>query len=199
MQFHEFVQDGPGWVTHNREVVFENPFLEIQKVNLSSPARPEGFEWTVCHRKGGVAVAAQTREGGFVLIRQERVPIRAELWEFPAGQIDESRGHDPEAVQAAGLRELKEESGYEMGPDGEVVPMGYFLSSPGFTDEHTYLLWVRGVVPSAEGASHDPGEAIVEVRVFSAVELRQMVAHGEIRDANTLCCLAKLSVFAAPN
>ena len=142
-------------------------------------------------------MGSQEGGGGFVRIRQERGPIRAELWEFPGGQIEESAEHDAAAVEATGLRELREESGYELGPGGEVVPMGHFLSSPGFTDEHTYLLWVRGVVPSLGGACHDVGEAISEVRVFSPEELREMVVNGEVRDANTLCCLAKLSARGA--
>ncbi|MEY5027436.1 MAG: hypothetical protein RLZZ244_2964 [Verrucomicrobiota bacterium] len=195
MRFHGFVQEGAGWRTHAREVVFANPYLEIQRVSLTSPARPEPFEWTVCHRKGGVAVAAQTREGRFVMVRQERVPFQRQLWEFPAGQIDESQGHDAGAVVATGLRELQEEAGYELGPGGEVRRMEYFLSSPGFTDEHVYLLWVRGVVVSPRGAAHDEGEAIVEVREFSGEELRAMVLSGEICDANTLCCLSKLAAL----
>ncbi|MEI6715067.1 MAG: NUDIX hydrolase [Verrucomicrobiota bacterium] len=195
MRFHQFVQEQGGWKMHSREVVYSNPFLEIQQVFCSSPARPEPFVWTVCHRKAGVAVAAQTPDGGFVMIRQERVPVCSELWEFPAGQIDEAMGHDDAAVVATGLRELREESGYELAPGGEITPMQYFMSSPGYADEHTYLLWVRGVVPSLDGAKPDTAESISEARVFSGEEVRRMVATGEVRDANTLCCLAKLSAL----
>ena len=30
-----------------------------------------------------------TPDGRLLLIRQERIPIRAAIWEFPAGQIDD--------------------------------------------------------------------------------------------------------------
>ena len=30
-----------------------------------------------------------TAEGNFVLIRQERIPIRKAIWEMPAGQVDQ--------------------------------------------------------------------------------------------------------------
>ena len=76
MQFHQFIQDGAGWVTKERVVVFENPFLEIQQVRLVSPARAEPVAWPVCHRKGCVAEAPRTGRVGFVMIWQERVPDR---------------------------------------------------------------------------------------------------------------------------
>ena len=45
--------------------------------------------------------------------------------------------------------------------------MGCFFSSPGFTDEHSYLFLARGVVPSPAGPSHDENEAIHECRPFT--------------------------------
>jgi ADP-ribose pyrophosphatase len=196
MSFHNAIPEKDGWSTHTRELLFANPHLEIQRVHVSSPSRPEPFEWTVCHRKAGVVIAAQTPEGGFVMIRQERVPIRRTIWEFPAGQIDEATGHTWEAVVATGLRELREETGYELGPGAVVEPMHLFVSSPGFTDEHCHQIWVRGAVPGARGMDLDHNECILEVRVFSPQELRVMVAEGRICDANTLSCLARLAALS---
>ena len=42
-------------------------------------------------------------------------------------------------------RELREETGYELAPGGELVSLGYFFTSPGFTDEHCYLFLARPV------------------------------------------------------
>jgi len=195
MALHNSIPDEDGWDTHKRESLFVNPYLEILRVHVSSPSRPEPFEWTVCHRKAGVVIAAQTPEGGFVMIRQERVPIRQTIWEFPAGQIDEPTGHTWEAIVATGLRELQEETGYEMAPGGVVTPMHHYVSSPGFTDEHCHQIWVRGAVPGARGMELDHNECITEVRVFSPQELRGMVAEGTIYDANTLSCLARLAAL----
>lgn len=204
MRFHDFVRAAQGWATHLREVVFSNPFVEIHRVKMTSPTRHEGFEWTVCHRKPGVCVAAQTSDGDFVMIRQERVPIQDSLWEFPAGQIDLGGRHDWEAICETGLRELLEEAGFEPTGGAEIVSLHHFLTSAGFTDEHCYLIWVRGVCASSQGAHHDAGEAITDVRLFSPDELRAMVASGEVRDANTLSCLARLAAIGvwaagAPN
>ena len=54
-------------------------------------------------------------------------------------------------------------------------------------------------MPAAGGMHLDPNEAIIEVRVFSWNELQQMVLSGEIRDANSLCCIARLgAILSAP-
>ena len=190
MKFHRFIQDTGGWKLVNSEALFSNPHVEVHRVTVVSPTRPAPFQWMVVHRKGAVVVAPMTADGKFLLIRQERVPIRATIWEFPAGQIDDTS--DPDAIRATGLRELVEESGHELAPGGEVVSLGHFFPSSGFTDEHSHLLLARPVVPAAGGSSPDAAESIVGCRAFSALELRAMIAEGEIRDANTLAAVARM-------
>jgi ADP-ribose pyrophosphatase len=193
MPFHSFTPDRNGWQTISDDTLFANSHLEVHQVRLTSPTRPKPFQWTVCHRKAAVVVVPMTAEGGFVLVRQERVPIRATIWEFPAGQIDHATDHDADAIKATGLRELQEESGYEMLAGGEVIPLGHFFPSSGFTDEHSHLLLVKPVAPGPSGMHLDANEAIAEARVFSREELRAMIAAGEVRDANTLAAWARLT------
>ena len=193
MAFHDFIRDSEGWQTQGDETLFANPYLSVHRITTTSPARPEPFTWTVVHRKGAVVVAPMTAAGELVLVRQERVPIRAEIWEFPAGQIDDQAEAD--AIRATGLRELQEESGYELAAGGEMVSLGYFFPSSGFTDEHSHLVLARPVVPSPRGSRHDEHEAIIDCRAFSQAEFRAMIASGEIRDANTLSAFARLVAF----
>lgn len=195
MPFHSFTPDRDGWATIADEVAFENPHLAVHRVTVTSPTRPKPFSWTVCHRKAAVVVAPQMADGRFILVRQERVPIRATIWEFPAGQIDEETEHDEAAIRATGLRELQEESGYELAPGGEARSLGHFFPSSGFTDEHSHLLLVRPVTPSAHGAKLDASEAISEARAFSPGELRALIASGEVRDANTLAAFARMAAM----
>ena len=105
--------------------------------------------WTVVHRKAAVVVAPMTPEGKLVLVRQERIPVRALLWEFPAGQIDEENSSDEAVIRATAVRELREETGYEPAAGVELVDLGYFFTSQGFTDEHNHLFLARGVVHAA--------------------------------------------------
>lgn len=193
MNFHDFIRDSEGWQTLGRAQKFANPFVEVYDTETRTPSRPEGAHWTVVHRKGACVVAPVTRDGKYLLVRQERIPIRTAIWEFPAGQIDGKCQHDEHAIRETALRELREESGHELAPDGELIPLGYFFPSPGFTDEHSYLFLARPVVPGLHGPELDENEAIVECSAFSRDELRAMIAQNEIRDANTLSTLARLN------
>ena len=190
MSFHNFIQDEPGWQTLGDETLFANAHLAIHRPTLTSPARAEAFTWTVCHRKSAVVIVPMTEDGKVLLVRQERVPIRATIWEFPAGQIDDHA--EPDAIRATGLRELREEAGYELASGGTVQNLGHFFPSCGFTDEHSHLLLVSPVVPHIHGQELDAHEAITACHAFSIEELRTMIASGEVRDANTLAAFARL-------
>jgi len=193
MRFHNFNHDTPGWETLSDTTPFANPFAEVHLVNVRTPMRPEGAPWTLLHRKGACVVAPITAEGNLLLIRQERIPIRAAIWEFPAGQIDELGEPSDEVIRQTALRELREESGHELASGGELIPLGLFFSSPGIMDEHNYLFVARPVVPSPNGTEHEATEAIGECRAFTPAEFRQMIASGEIRDANTLAAFARMT------
>lgn len=132
-----------------------------------------------------------TPEGKIILIRQERIPIRAALWEVPAGQIDEETS-EQDRVAAVALRELREETGFELAEGGNLTPLGDYFTSPGFTDERVYFFLARPVQECAAGHSPDEAESILDCRAFSPDELRRMIAANEIRDANTLAICARL-------
>jgi 8-oxo-dGTP pyrophosphatase MutT (NUDIX family) len=186
------VQDGGGWETLASEHHFTNKNLEVVTDAVRTPTRSQPRSWTIVHRKAAVIVAPMTREGKLLLIRQERVPIRAAIWETPAGQIDSVEADD-EAIREVALRELREETGYELAPGGELIALGHYFASPGFTDEYGYLFLARPVEQSARGADQDEGESILDCHAFTVAEIRRMIADNEIRDANTLGICARLA------
>jgi 8-oxo-dGTP pyrophosphatase MutT (NUDIX family) len=90
------------------------------------------------------------------------------------------------------LRELREETGFELSEGGDLTPLGDYFTSPGFTDERGFFFLARPVREAAAGHSHDESESILDCRAFSADELRDMITNNEIRDANTLAICARL-------
>jgi ADP-ribose pyrophosphatase len=187
------------WETISSERRFANEHLEVVTDHVRTPSRSQPRIWTIVHRKTAVIVAPMTRDGRIVLIRQERIPIRDAIWEMPSGQIDNTvaGGADPgrpsETMEQVALRELREEAGYELAKDGELVPLGHYFSSPGFTDEQGYFFLARPVQPCKEGPARDEGESILDCREFTVEEIRRMIAENEIRDANTLGICATLA------
>ncbi|MEP6698309.1 MAG: NUDIX hydrolase [Verrucomicrobiota bacterium] len=176
-----------GWEIISSETHFRNDHLEVASVEVRTPARPTPRPWTIVRRKRAVVVAPMREDGKLILIRQERIPIQAAIWEMPAGQVD-----DATEIEAVALRELQEETGYELAVNGQLIALGDYFSSPGFTDEHGYFFLARPVQLNANGNAHDESESILDCRAFSVGEIRGMIDRNEIRDANTLSICARL-------
>lgn len=210
-----------GWETISSERHFANPHIEVVTYQVRTPSRSQPRAWTIVHRKAAVIIAPMTRDGRIVLIRQERIPVRAAIWEMPSGQIDNVRvptrrdlsapaansaeaaakagsakaddpSDAPEAIDQVALRELREESGYQLAKDGKLIALGDYFSSPGLTDERGYFFLARPVEPIANYV-RDETESILDCRAFSVPEIRRMIVENEIRDANTLGFCARLA------
>lgn len=193
MKSGDIVSECDGWETVSREIHFQNDHLEVATEEIRTPARSAPRKWTVVHRKKAVVIAPMTPEGKIILIRQERIPIRAAIWEMPAGQIDDAKDQDMAAIEAVALRELREETGFELAEDGQLISLGDYFTSPGLTDERGYFFLARPVRMSAAGPALDGSESILDCRAFSAHELGRMIETNEIRDANTLGICARLA------
>jgi ADP-ribose pyrophosphatase len=177
------------WETVSSERHFANAHLEVVTDRVRTPARAGPRAWTIVHRKAAVIIAPMTRDRKIVLIHQERIPIRAAIWEMPSGQIDGPAGETAEQVA---LRELREEASYELAKDGGLIALGHYFTSPGFTDERGYFFLARPVQQCKEPSARDEGESILDCREFSVKEIRRMIAENEIRDANTLSMWTRL-------
>jgi ADP-ribose pyrophosphatase len=180
-----------GWKIISSEKHFENRNLQVITEQVCTPSRSKARSWTIVHRKSAVVIAPMTREGKLILIRQERIPIRAAIWEMPAGQIDEA-ALDAAAIKTVALRELREETGYQLAKDGEMIALGDYFTSPGFTDERGYFFLARPVEAVPNGHAHEESESILDCQSFNPAELGRMIAENEIRDANTLSICARL-------
>jgi len=181
-----------GWEMVSREVHYQNDHVAVSTEEIRTPARRAPRKWTVVNRKKAVVIAPITADGKFILICQERIPIRQAIWEVPSFQIDEAPEQDEAALSAIALRELKEETGYQLAKGGDLVALGHYFTSPGFTDEHGYFFLAQPVQLSSEGHAHDESESILDCRAFAGSELLRMIDQNEIRDANTLSICARL-------
>jgi ADP-ribose pyrophosphatase len=180
------------WQILEIDSLFKNPYLEVFHERVILPGELRVRDWTVVRRKQAVVIAPLTKEGNFVLIHQARIPVRKILWEFPAGQIDDSLMPDMELMRETALRELTEETGYSLVARGELTYLGHYYSSQGFCDETPHLFLARPVQPTGFGHQPEESESIVESREFSLKELTSMIAESVIQDANTLALFARL-------
>jgi ADP-ribose pyrophosphatase len=177
-----------GWSSKDRTTEYSDDYLCVVRERVITPTNEKGKSWTTVHRKRAVVIAAMTRDGRLVLVSQERIPIRQTIWEMPAGQVDEEEPGDREFEQTA-LRELQEETGYVLAKDGQLINLGHFFASSGFTDERQNVFLAR---PVERAEKHDLEESIIDCRTFTLNEISDMIARNEICDANTLSAFARL-------
>jgi ADP-ribose pyrophosphatase len=186
------VNDEAAWVVTRSDILFRNPHVEVRDETVLVPGEDRPRRWTVVGRKKAIVVAPVTGEGRFVLIHQARIPVQRWLWEFPAGQVDETKSPTLEQLQNTALRELAEEAGYELRPEGSLTYLGHYFPSQGFTDEENHLFVARPVRENEVGFQPEQAEAISQHKEFTLDELRSMISNSEIQDANTLALFARM-------
>lgn len=181
-----------GWQILEINSRFKNPYIEVFQEKVILPGELRARDWTVVRRKQAVVIAPVTSEGNYVLIHQARIPVRKFLWELPAGQVDGSLEPEMTLIRETALREMTEETGYSLLPEGELTYLGHYYSSQGYSDETPHLFLARPVQPTGLGHQPEESESILESREFSLTELRSMIAESVIQDANTLALFARL-------
>jgi ADP-ribose pyrophosphatase len=125
--------------------------------------------------RGAVAVIALDEDDRVLLLQQYRHPVRAELWEPPAGLRD-VEGEPPHVTAA---RELAEEADLRA---GTWHLLAEFLSSPGASNEEILVYLARDLseVPEAERFAREDEEAGIVLRWLPLDEAVEAVLAGRI-------------------
>ena len=143
---------------------------------------PTGRETTVefVRHRGAAAVAALREDGHLIMVRHYRHCAGGWLLEVPAGKID--GGEDPEDCAR---REVEEETGYRA---GQLVPLGWIWTTPGFSDEKIWLYLARDLDPSTQKLESDEALTVEEIPFKEGL---RMARDGMIQDAKTICTLLR--------
>ncbi len=164
------------WI--ERATLYQGPIFSVTGGRVELPdgviARRDVLE-----HPGGVAVVPVIDEDVW-LVRQYRVALARDMLELPAG-----RREPGETAATSAARELAEELGQRA---GQLLPVGSFFSSPGYTNDRTAIFLGLDLEPVT--VTPVQGEYLQIVRVPIA-ELPDLVANGEICDAKTV-----IGVFA---
>lgn len=92
-------------VSRDMAIVYRSRVFSVEETRRRFPNGQEHDIVVVRHSPSVVLIPIET-DGRLILIRQYRASVDRELWEFPAGRVDE--GESPEA---AARRECEEEIG----------------------------------------------------------------------------------------
>jgi ADP-ribose pyrophosphatase len=129
---------------------------------------------------GASAVVPVDREGRVLLVRQYRWATGGYILEVPAGKLDAG-----EAPETCARREVEEETGHRA---GELQPLGWVWTTPGFSDEKIWLYLATDVEPARQDLQPDEVLTIEALPFDDAVA---MAENGTIVDAKSICALLR--------
>jgi 8-oxo-dGTP pyrophosphatase MutT (NUDIX family) len=143
------------------------------------PRREREQDFFVINAPDWVNVIALTAEGHLVLVKQFRYGIDDFSVEIPGGVIDPG-----EDCLAAGVRELREETGYVGGP---VRLLGSVHPNPAMQNNRCHLVLVENA-RQAETLDWDPDEEL-ETMALPVDEVYELAYRGAITHAMVLDAL----------
>lgn len=160
--------------THSKPI-YKGSIIEVQVDDVELANGIKAKREIVKH-PGAVGIIPITNDHKIIFVKQYRKPLERELYEIPAGRLEE--GENPEITA---VRELEEETGFTTASLSYVTS---FYTSPGFANERIYLYMTSDLTVvnnPAEGDEHGQIEQI-ELTLDEAV---QYVADQRIHDAKT--------------
>lgn len=157
------VDSGAPWLYRSDTVVFADGTTAIRQY-LDHP--------------GAVEVVALDERNRVLMIRQYRHAVKARLWEFPAGLLDQQG----ESLKDAAHRELFEETEHTA---TELEELGTFLPTPGSSSEVIHFFLARGIERAEHTFEREYEEAEIEQAWFPLSELVEAVQAGLITSGPT--------------
>lgn len=160
------------WEVIKKNYLFENKYMTLRQEIVRLPTGQIHEDYFIREWVGFVTIFAMTEDGRVLMNREYKHGVKDLITTLPAGMIDDGE-HPLEAVK----RELKEETGYEVACDPELV--GQYVIDPSGCDGHMYLYFCDNVKFTGGKVEDDPSEQI-ENMLLSVNTLREMLNSGEI-------------------
>ena len=174
-------QPSPHEVTAS-EVVWSGRIVDMIKDHVIVVEGQEPVVREYTRHPGAVAVVVLRGESGgeeILLERQYRHPVKAELWEIPAGLLD-IPGEDP---RIAAERELAEEA--DLVADRWDVLVDYF-TSPGGSTEPLRIFLARDLRAADEVFDREDEEATMEYAWVRLDDALTMVLDGRLHNPSAV-------------
>jgi ADP-ribose pyrophosphatase len=170
------------WERLTREIAFEGRVVDVFRDTVR--VRREGEEreavYDLVHHPGATAIVPFFEDGSVALLHQFRYAVGGEMWEIPAGTLEQG-----EEYLDCARRELEEEIGHTAARWTELASI---YTTPGFCDEMLRVYLAEELSPGH--VEPDPDEHLEVVRI-PLDEALEWIGAGRIVDAKTIVGLLR--------
>jgi len=154
--------------------IYKGKIIHVKTCKIKFPDGHTSLYECVYH-KPAVMIIPLVNNDKIMLIHQYRPVINKKIWELPAGLIE--KGESP---RQTAQRELEEETGLKT---QNLINLGTYYSSPGFTDELTTFFLAKNCIKSRQKL--DPDEKIL-TKPFPMKYLFKQIKQNKIQDIKTV-------------
>lgn len=156
------------------QTVYQGGLLHVKEDQVQLPNGQSAQREYILH-PGAVVIIPLLANGEIVLERQYRYPLRRDLYELPAGKLDQG-----ESPLACGQRELLEETGYRAASWKYLATIHPCI---GYSNESMSLFLAQDL---SEGAHQRDGDEFLETFTLPLTEALEWVRRGRITDVKTV-------------
>jgi 8-oxo-dGTP pyrophosphatase MutT (NUDIX family) len=169
-------------------LIFASKWVLVYDDEVVKPDGARGYYTRVAPAvgEGGAHIIPRLPDGRVLLIKSNRYPVSADVWEFPRGALD-----DGEGFGQAAQRELLEETGLTA---DKITPLGLLCPDTGILSSRHQVFLAELRAGAEQDLKVPASEGVIEGRFIQPDEVGALLASGDIVDGTALAGLMMLRV-----
>jgi 8-oxo-dGTP pyrophosphatase MutT (NUDIX family) len=165
------------WICESERTIVDSPVMSIVERQCRSSEDDRRHRFYLFRSKDWCNIIPITEDGKVVFVRQFRIGIGAHTLEIPGGVMDPTDSNP----QAAAIREMTEETGYEPIQGFRCERLGWTFPNPAIQDNRCHS-FIVGPVRKTREQKLDAGE-MIDIVEIPLEEIPVLILKGEITHA----------------